>query len=154
MASSEYSSSRTPLLHEMTTVTKSVQDSAKPFSINTICTTFEDLTGICCFYQCFDETLNVDLTLANPNVIAPIPEALHLNHAVSTGSPFLNTSWIKKPPFTNVGNLFLPPDKAFVISLKWIYKVNLDELGGSVDPTPVQSVEKGNQANSGTILCR
>ncbi|GKG26466.1 hypothetical protein Tco_0402169, partial [Tanacetum coccineum] len=23
-----------------------------------------------------------------------------------------------------------PPDKAFVITLKWIYKVKLDELGG------------------------
>nr|GEY95695.1 hypothetical protein [Tanacetum cinerariifolium] len=27
------------------------------------------------------------------------------------------------------------PDKVMVITLKWIYKVKLDELGGSVDPT-------------------
>ncbi|GKC29910.1 retrovirus-related pol polyprotein from transposon TNT 1-94, partial [Tanacetum coccineum] len=29
-----------------------------------------------------------------------------------------------------VWELVSPPDKAFVISLKWIYKVKLDELGG------------------------
>ncbi|GJZ42834.1 retrovirus-related pol polyprotein from transposon TNT 1-94 [Tanacetum coccineum] len=29
-----------------------------------------------------------------------------------------------------VWELIPPPDKAFVISLKWIYKVKLDELGG------------------------
>ncbi|GKF69699.1 retrovirus-related pol polyprotein from transposon TNT 1-94 [Tanacetum coccineum] len=29
-----------------------------------------------------------------------------------------------------VWELVPPPDKAFVISLKWIYKVKLDELGG------------------------
>ncbi|GJS69849.1 retrovirus-related pol polyprotein from transposon TNT 1-94 [Tanacetum coccineum] len=34
-----------------------------------------------------------------------------------------------------VWELVPPPDKAFVITLKWIYKVKLDELGGSVDPT-------------------
>ncbi|GJR94584.1 retrovirus-related pol polyprotein from transposon TNT 1-94 [Tanacetum coccineum] len=34
-----------------------------------------------------------------------------------------------------VWELVPPLYKAFVISLKWIYKVKLDELGGSVDPT-------------------
>ncbi|GJY09442.1 retrovirus-related pol polyprotein from transposon TNT 1-94 [Tanacetum coccineum] len=34
-----------------------------------------------------------------------------------------------------VWELVPPLDKAFVITLKWIYKVKLDELGGSVDPT-------------------
>ncbi|GKF24842.1 retrovirus-related pol polyprotein from transposon TNT 1-94 [Tanacetum coccineum] len=29
-----------------------------------------------------------------------------------------------------VWKLVPPPDKAFIISLKWIYKVKLDELGG------------------------
>ncbi|GJW30184.1 retrovirus-related pol polyprotein from transposon TNT 1-94 [Tanacetum coccineum] len=32
--------------------------------------------------------------------------------------------------FLEVWELVPPPDKAFVISLKWIYKVKLDELGG------------------------
>ncbi|GJX01065.1 hypothetical protein Tco_0184978 [Tanacetum coccineum] len=31
-----------------------------------------------------------------------------------------------------VWELVPPPDKAFVISLKWIYKVKLDELGGNI----------------------
>ncbi|GKG21481.1 retrovirus-related pol polyprotein from transposon TNT 1-94, partial [Tanacetum coccineum] len=30
----------------------------------------------------------------------------------------------------NFGELVPPLDKAFVITLKWIYKVKLDELGG------------------------
>ncbi|GKD15540.1 retrovirus-related pol polyprotein from transposon TNT 1-94, partial [Tanacetum coccineum] len=31
---------------------------------------------------------------------------------------------------TSLCRMMPPPDKAFVISLKWIYKVKLDELGG------------------------
>ncbi|GJY90211.1 retrovirus-related pol polyprotein from transposon TNT 1-94 [Tanacetum coccineum] len=47
-----------------------------------------------------------------------------------------NSKWTKDHPLENIiGNLVTdelvpPPDKAFVITLKWIYKVKLDELGG------------------------
>ncbi|GJY72094.1 retrovirus-related pol polyprotein from transposon TNT 1-94 [Tanacetum coccineum] len=187
------------------------------------------------FQPMFDESLNVDLQA--PEVIAPIPEAVAPEHAVSTGSPSSttvdqdapspsnshtpqetqtpiishdveednhdievahmgndpyfgipipevtsdqssssviihtivppdhhisehNSKWTKDHPLeniigaldrpvstrlqlheqalfcyydaflTSVWELVPPPDKAFVISLKWIYKVKLDELGG------------------------
>ncbi|GKC02388.1 hypothetical protein Tco_0993998, partial [Tanacetum coccineum] len=56
-----------------------------------------------------------------------------------------NSKWTKDHPFENiftmqeelheferleVWELVPPPNKAFVFSLKWIYKVKLDELGG------------------------
>ncbi|GKB09707.1 retrovirus-related pol polyprotein from transposon TNT 1-94 [Tanacetum coccineum] len=124
-------------------------------------------------------------------VIAPIPEAVAPEHAVSTGSPSSTTVDQDAPSPSNshttpatptpifshdveednhdievahmandpyfgipiqsssdnifhqpmqeelheferleVWELVPPPDKAFVISLKWIYKVKLDELGG------------------------
>ncbi|GJY63316.1 retrovirus-related pol polyprotein from transposon TNT 1-94 [Tanacetum coccineum] len=164
------------------------------------------------FQPMFDESLNVDFHA--PEVIAPIPEAVAPEHAVSTSSPSSTTvdqdapspstshttqgtqtpiishdveednhdievahmgndpyfgipipevpsdqsssdvihtivhpdhqvsehtsKWTKDHPLENiigaldrpVWELVPPPDKAFVISLKWIYKVKLDELGG------------------------
>ncbi|GJU73980.1 retrovirus-related pol polyprotein from transposon TNT 1-94 [Tanacetum coccineum] len=105
-----------------------------------------------------------------PEVIAPIPEAVAPEHAVSTGSPSSTTVDQDAPspsnshttqetqtpiishdveednhdievahmgndpyfgsPIPEVWELVPPPDKAFVISLKWLYKVKLDELGG------------------------
>ncbi|GKF83025.1 retrovirus-related pol polyprotein from transposon TNT 1-94 [Tanacetum coccineum] len=94
-----------------------------------------------------------------PEVIAPIPEAVAPEHAVSTGSSSSTTVDQDTPTPSNsptqqetqtpilshdveednhdievahmeVWELVPPPDKAFVISLKWIYKVKLDELGG------------------------
>ncbi|GJR47354.1 retrovirus-related pol polyprotein from transposon TNT 1-94 [Tanacetum coccineum] len=51
-------------------------------------------------------------------------------HVVSTGSPSSTTvDQDASHPLWEVWEL-VPPDKAFVISLKWIYKVKLDELGG------------------------
>ncbi|GJT43419.1 retrovirus-related pol polyprotein from transposon TNT 1-94, partial [Tanacetum coccineum] len=47
-----------------------------------------------------------------------------------------NSKWTKDHPLENIigaldrPELVPPPDKAFVITLKWIYKVKLDELGG------------------------
>ncbi|GJX86286.1 hypothetical protein Tco_0337060 [Tanacetum coccineum] len=119
----------------------------------------------------FDESPNVDLHA--PEVIAPIPEAVTPEHAISTGSPSSTTVDQDAPTPSNshtpqetqtpiishdveednhdikkvahmamqeelhefecleVWELVPPPDKAFVISLKWIYKVKLDKLGGS-----------------------
>ncbi|GJR31674.1 ribonuclease H-like domain-containing protein [Tanacetum coccineum] len=98
------------------------------------------------FQPMFDESLNVDFHA--PEVIAPIPEVVAPEHAIimilklhiwvmfrNFGIP------IPEVPSDQIFNRryslqFLevwehpPPDKAFVISLKWIYKVKLDELGG------------------------
>nr|GEW38652.1 hypothetical protein [Tanacetum cinerariifolium] len=76
----------------------------------------------------------------------PIPEAtsdqssstdvihtiVHPDHRISEH----NSKWIKDYPLENIiGELAQPelvprPDKVMVITLKWIYKVKLDELGG------------------------
>nr|GEY54682.1 retrovirus-related Pol polyprotein from transposon TNT 1-94 [Tanacetum cinerariifolium] len=55
-----------------------------------------------------------------PEVIALIPEVVALKPAASTGSPFSTTVDQDAPS----------PNKVMVITLKWIYKVKLDELGG------------------------
>ncbi|GJS16606.1 retrovirus-related pol polyprotein from transposon TNT 1-94 [Tanacetum coccineum] len=70
----------------------------------------------------FDESLNPQpyVDLQAPEVIAPIHEVVARDHAVSTGSL----------PQLYFGKLVPPLDKAFVITLKLIYKVKLDELGG------------------------
>ncbi|GKE40949.1 retrovirus-related pol polyprotein from transposon TNT 1-94, partial [Tanacetum coccineum] len=180
------------------------------------------MTGICCFYTNVDRVANVDVHASED--IAPIPEAVAPEHAVSNGSPSSTTVdqdaptpkvtsvsicsssllylciadspcfWNQRQmdedhPLANIIGVvdrpvpprfqlheqalfcyydafltsvepknykealtqacwieamqeelheferlevweLVPPDKAFVISLKWIYKVKLDELGG------------------------
>ncbi|GJT69334.1 retrovirus-related pol polyprotein from transposon TNT 1-94 [Tanacetum coccineum] len=236
---SEHSSSG-PALHEMTPVSISSglvpnPPSSTPF----VPPTRSDWDLL--FQPMFDESLNppTNVDLQAPEVIAPIPEAVAPEHAVSTGSPSSttvdqdapspsnspttqetqtpilshdveednhdievahmgndpyfgipipevtsdqssssdvihtivppdhqvsehNSKWTKDHPLENiivepknykdaltqacwieamqeelheferleVWELVPPPDKAFVISLKWIYKVKLDELGG------------------------
>ncbi|GJV66256.1 retrovirus-related pol polyprotein from transposon TNT 1-94 [Tanacetum coccineum] len=111
------------------------------------------------FQPMFDESPTVDLHA--PEVIAPIPEAVAPEHAVSTGSPSSTTVDQDAPSSSNshtkhglkllVLSMMLKkiyhdidvahrrfwelvlPDKAFVITLKWIYKVKLDELGGIME---------------------
>ncbi|GJZ59774.1 retrovirus-related pol polyprotein from transposon TNT 1-94 [Tanacetum coccineum] len=112
------------------------------------------------FQPMFDESLNPPpyVDLQAPEVIAPIPEVVAPEHAVSTGSPsstivdqdapspiepknykdaLTQACWIEAMQeelhefeHLEVWELVPPPDKAFVITLKWIYKVKLDELGG------------------------
>nr|GEU86202.1 retrovirus-related Pol polyprotein from transposon TNT 1-94 [Tanacetum cinerariifolium] len=72
-----------------------------------------------------------------PEVIASIVEVIPLVQAESTGSPSLTTVDQDAPsPKLNefkrleVWELVSRPDKVMVITLKWIYKVILDELGG------------------------
>nr|GEU80786.1 retrovirus-related Pol polyprotein from transposon TNT 1-94 [Tanacetum cinerariifolium] len=55
-----------------------------------------------------------------PEVIAPITEVVALEIAESTSSPSSTTIDQDAPS----------PNKLMVITLKWIYKVKLDELGG------------------------
>ncbi|GJY92335.1 retrovirus-related pol polyprotein from transposon TNT 1-94 [Tanacetum coccineum] len=45
-------------------------------------------------------------------------------------NPSTSLSSATMMPFHIIWELVPPPDKAFVITLKWIYKVKLDELGG------------------------
>ncbi|GJS83116.1 retrovirus-related pol polyprotein from transposon TNT 1-94 [Tanacetum coccineum] len=164
---SEHSSSG-PALHEMTPVSLSSGLMPNP-SPSTPFVPPSRSDWDLLFQPMFDESLNVDFHA--PEVIAPIPEAVEPEHAVSTGSPSSTTVDQDAPsPSTShttqgtqtpiishdveednhdievahmamqeelheferleVWELVPPPDKAFVISLKWIYKVKLDELGG------------------------
>ncbi|GJU59951.1 integrase, catalytic region, zinc finger, CCHC-type containing protein [Tanacetum coccineum] len=134
---SEHSSSG-PALHDMTHVTLSSglvpnPPSSTPFGPPS--RSDWDLL----FQPMFDESLNPPpyVDLQAPEVIAPIPEVVAHEHAVSTGSPS-STIVDQDAPSPKelhefkrleVWELVPPPDKAFVISLKWIYKVKLDELG-------------------------
>ncbi|GJS27015.1 retrovirus-related pol polyprotein from transposon TNT 1-94 [Tanacetum coccineum] len=111
------------------------------------------------FQLMFDESLNPPpyVDFHAPEVIAPILEVVTPEHVVSTGSPSSTTvdqdapspiepknykdaltqaCWIEAMQEElheferlEVWELVPPPDKAFVITLKWIYKVKLDELG-------------------------
>nr|GEV03775.1 copia protein [Tanacetum cinerariifolium] len=73
-----------------------------------------------------------------PEVIAPIAEVVAPEPAASTGSPSSTTVDQDAPSpkelneFERLGvwELVPRPNKVMVITLKWIYKVKLDELGG------------------------
>ncbi|GJS44182.1 retrovirus-related pol polyprotein from transposon TNT 1-94 [Tanacetum coccineum] len=90
------------------------------------------------FQPMFDESPTVDLHA--PEVIAPIPEAVAPEHAVSTGSPSSTTVDQDAPSPSTLQQhkelkllLFLMMLKKIIMILKlhtWIYKVKLDELGG------------------------
>ncbi|GJV63367.1 putative ribonuclease H-like domain-containing protein [Tanacetum coccineum] len=239
MMASEYSSSG-PILHDMTPVTiSSGLMSNPPSSTPFVPPSRSDWDLV--FQPMFDESLNPQpyVDLQAPEVIAPIPEGVAHEHAISSGSPSSttvdqdtpspsnspttqetqtpiishdveednhdievahmgndpyfgilipevtsdpsslsdvihtivppghqvskhNSKWTKDHPLENiivepknykdaltqacwieamqeelheferleVWELVPPPDKAFVITLKWIYKVKLDELGG------------------------
>ncbi|GJT11025.1 retrovirus-related pol polyprotein from transposon TNT 1-94 [Tanacetum coccineum] len=191
---SEHSSSG-PALHDMTPVTiSSGLVPNPPPSTPFVPPSRSDWDLL--FQPMFDESLNPPpyVDLQAPEVIAPIPEVVAPEHAVSTGSPSSTTVDQDAPSPSNshttqetqtpiishnveednhdievahMGNdsyfvepknykdaltqacwieamqeelhefkrlevweLVPPPDKAFVITLKWIYKVKLDELGG------------------------
>ncbi|GKA51887.1 retrovirus-related pol polyprotein from transposon TNT 1-94 [Tanacetum coccineum] len=76
-----------------------------------------------------------------PEVIAPIAEVVAPEPVASTGSPSSTTVDQDTPSPTmqeelneferlEVWELVPRPDKVMVITLKWIYKVKLDEMGG------------------------
>ncbi|GJZ60473.1 retrovirus-related pol polyprotein from transposon TNT 1-94 [Tanacetum coccineum] len=77
----------------------------------------------------FDESLRMLIYMHQTSLLS-ILKQLHLEHAISTGH--LTLTIVDQDAHHNleVWELVPPPDKAFVISLKWIYKVKLDELGG------------------------
>nr|GEZ70046.1 retrovirus-related Pol polyprotein from transposon TNT 1-94 [Tanacetum cinerariifolium]GEZ70659.1 retrovirus-related Pol polyprotein from transposon TNT 1-94 [Tanacetum cinerariifolium] len=114
-------SSSGPALHEMTPATISSGLMPNPISSTPFVppsrTDWDML-----FQPLFDELLtpppNVDHP--TPKVIAPIAEVVAPKPAASTGSP----------SSTTVDQDAASPNKVKVITLKWIYKVKLDELGG------------------------
>ncbi|GJX73917.1 retrovirus-related pol polyprotein from transposon TNT 1-94 [Tanacetum coccineum] len=91
----------------------------------------------------FDKFLNPPSSVDHPSpeVIALVAEVVTLEPAASTGSPFSTTVDQDAPSPTmqeelneferpEVWELIPRPNKVMVITLKWIYKVKLDELGG------------------------
>nr|GFC45717.1 retrovirus-related Pol polyprotein from transposon TNT 1-94 [Tanacetum cinerariifolium] len=96
------------------------------------------------FQPLFDELLNPPTSVVNQaaEVIAPIAEVIPQVDDDSTGSPSSTTVDQDAPSpkamqeelhefeRLEVWELVPRPDKVMVITLKWIYKVKLDELGG------------------------
>nr|GFA95274.1 hypothetical protein [Tanacetum cinerariifolium] len=109
------------------------------------------------FQPMFDELLNPPPSVINhtPEAIASITEVIPPGYADSTGSPSSTTveqdapSTSNSPTPTETQSSVIPqdeelnefkrlevwelvprPDQVMVITLKWIYKVKLDELGG------------------------
>ncbi|GJV52154.1 retrovirus-related pol polyprotein from transposon TNT 1-94 [Tanacetum coccineum] len=74
------------------------------------------------FQSLFDELLNPPSSVDHPapEVTAPIAEVVAPEPAASTNSPFSTTVDQDAPS----------PNKVMVITLKWIYMVKLDEMGG------------------------
>ncbi|GJT20611.1 retrovirus-related pol polyprotein from transposon TNT 1-94 [Tanacetum coccineum] len=142
---SELQRSGPPILHEMTPVSISSGLVPNPPSSTPFVPPSRSDWDLL-FQPMFDESLNSQpyVDLQAPEVIAPIHEVVAHEHAVSTGSPSSTTVDQDAPSLKieamqeelheferlEVWELVPPPDKAFVISLKWIYKVKLDELGG------------------------
>nr|GEY89125.1 retrovirus-related Pol polyprotein from transposon TNT 1-94 [Tanacetum cinerariifolium] len=81
------------------------------------------------FQLMFDELLNPPPSVDHqaPKVIAPIDDVIPPVQNDSTGSPSSTTVDQDAP---SVWELIPCPDKVMVITLKWIYKVKLDEMGG------------------------
>nr|GFC33039.1 retrovirus-related Pol polyprotein from transposon TNT 1-94 [Tanacetum cinerariifolium] len=97
------------------------------------------------FQPLFDELLtpSPSVDLLAPEVIAPIANVIHPVQVESTVEPktykdaLTQSCWIEAMQEElneferlEVWELIPRPDKVMVITLKWIYKVKLDELGG------------------------
>nr|GEX08476.1 retrovirus-related Pol polyprotein from transposon TNT 1-94 [Tanacetum cinerariifolium] len=147
-----------PALHEMTPATISSGLVPNPTSSTPFVPpsrTDWDLL----FQPLFDELLTPPPSVDHPapKVIAPITEVVTSEPAESTGSPSLTTVNQDVPSPSNDSFFDMPipkvssdqssstdsihtielvpqPDKVMVITLKWIYKVKLDELGESFAP--------------------
>nr|GEU80125.1 integrase, catalytic region, zinc finger, CCHC-type, peptidase aspartic, catalytic [Tanacetum cinerariifolium] len=82
------------------------------------------------FQPLFDEILTPPPSVDHPapKVISSIVEVVAPKPAASTGSPSSIT--VDQDAPSPLWELVPRPDKVMVITLKWIYKVKLDELGG------------------------
>nr|GEZ36146.1 copia protein [Tanacetum cinerariifolium] len=99
------------------------------------------------------------VNLPTPEVVVVIAEVAALEPAVSTGSPSSITVEKDAPSATmqeelnefkrlKVWELVPRPDKVMVITLKWIYKVKLDELG-SILKNKARLVARGYRQEEG-----
>nr|GEU94070.1 retrovirus-related Pol polyprotein from transposon TNT 1-94 [Tanacetum cinerariifolium] len=127
MASEQSSSG--PALHEMTPATISSGFVPKPTSSTPFVPPSRNDWDLL-FQPLFDELLAPTPSVDSPaaKVIAPLAEVIPLEHAESTSLPSSTT--IDQDAPSPIWELVPRPDKAMVITLKWIYKVKLDELGG------------------------
>ncbi|GKF26321.1 retrovirus-related pol polyprotein from transposon TNT 1-94, partial [Tanacetum coccineum] len=90
------------------------------------------------FQPMFDESLNppTNVDLPPPASIAPTTQETPtpiLSHDIEEDNHDIKVAHMEELhefERLEVWELVTPPGKAFVISLKWIYKVKLDELGG------------------------
>ncbi|GJR19054.1 retrovirus-related pol polyprotein from transposon TNT 1-94 [Tanacetum coccineum] len=130
-----------PALHEMTPATISSGLVPNPPPLTPFVPLSKTNWDIL-FQPLFDELLNPPSSVDHPapEVIAPIAEVVAPEPAASTGSPSSTTIDQDAPSPTmqeelnefkriEVWELVPRPDKVMVITLKWIYKVKLDELG-------------------------
>nr|GEV59735.1 hypothetical protein [Tanacetum cinerariifolium] len=140
MASEQSSSG--PALHEMIPVTISSGLVPKPTSSTPLVPTSRNDWDLL-FQPMFDKLLTPPPSVdpPAPEVIALIADVIPPEQAKLTGSPSLTTVDQDAPSPTmqeelneferlEVWELVPRPDKVMVITLKWIYKVKLDELGG------------------------
>ncbi|GKC19471.1 retrovirus-related pol polyprotein from transposon TNT 1-94, partial [Tanacetum coccineum] len=136
---SEHSSSG-PALHEMTPAIISLGIMPNP-PPSTPFVPLSRTEGDILFQPVFDELLNPPPSVDQPapEVIAPIVEVVAPEPAVSTSSPSSTTELVYRP------------DKVMVITLKWIYKVKLDELGGILKNT-ARLVAHGYRQEKGIYL--
>nr|GEX58992.1 retrovirus-related Pol polyprotein from transposon TNT 1-94 [Tanacetum cinerariifolium] len=119
MASEQRSSG--PALHEITPTTISSGLVPKPTSSTSFVPPLRNNWDLL-FQPLFDELLNPPPSVdhSSPELIAPIAEVVAPEPTESTGSHSLTIVNQDEPS----------PNKVTIITLKWIYKVKLDELGG------------------------
>nr|GEX24831.1 hypothetical protein [Tanacetum cinerariifolium] len=112
---------RRPTLHEMTHATISSGLVPKLTSSTSFVPPSRNEWDLL-FQSLFDKVLTPQLSVnpLAPEVIAPITDVIPPEQAESTGSPSSTTVDQDAPS----------PNKVMVITLKWIYKVKLDELEG------------------------
>ncbi|GJR46990.1 retrovirus-related pol polyprotein from transposon TNT 1-94 [Tanacetum coccineum] len=122
-------SSSGPALHEMTPTTISLGLVPNPPPSTSFVPPSRNDWDLL-FQPLFDELLNPSSSVdrPTPEVIAPIVEAVAPEPALQ--SVYLPQQLLTKMHHHQSGHTFPRPDKVMVITLKWIYKVKLNELGG------------------------
>nr|GEU52006.1 retrovirus-related Pol polyprotein from transposon TNT 1-94 [Tanacetum cinerariifolium] len=118
-----------PVLHEMTRATISSGLVPKPTSSTPFVPPSRNKWDLL-FQPLFDELLTPTPSVdpPTPEVIALPAEVIPPEHAESTGLPSSTT--VDQDAPSPIWELVPRPNKVMVITLKWIYKVKLDELGG------------------------
>ncbi|GJV13019.1 retrovirus-related pol polyprotein from transposon TNT 1-94 [Tanacetum coccineum] len=129
---SEHSMFQTPPLHERLRGNNSFRPRAKPSFFNTVCTTIKNRLGYFVSNHMCDELRTAFIKFDLP----PMKSLLPMAEVVATSIPaahwitFLNNKELNEFERLEVWELVPRPDKVMVITLKLIYKVKLDEVGG------------------------